>query len=243
MAIEHSVVALVFAAIFLFGGALHVIKSQRAALSFSAGVSTAYVFVHMLPEMAEAGRVFVDETSGRALPLPELRIYTSALAGFIVFYGLNTLSGWSREQAAEGGGEPAGPSRAFALQVIGFALYVWLVTYLMVRGIEETAVPTALYAVAMGVHFLGIDHSLFREHGNAYKRWGRFVLAAAALAGPLSATWLVIPEPILITGLGLVSGGVVMNSMIMELPSEKDGRFWPFLGGAVAYTTLLALIR
>ena len=46
-----------------------------------------------------------------------------------------------------------------------------------------------------------------------------------------------------ITSLALVSGGVVMNSMVMELPTEKDGRFWPFVTGAVAYTGLLLLIR
>jgi hypothetical protein len=33
-----------------------------------------------------------------------------------------------------------------------------------------------------------------------------------------------------------------INSMIMELPREKEGRFWPFCFGAVAYSVLLLLI-
>jgi hypothetical protein len=52
-----------------------------------------------------------------------------------------------------------------------------------------------------------------------------------------------VPRPSLITGLGLISGGVVMNSMVMELPREKEGRFWPFVVGALVYTLLLALVR
>ena len=52
-----------------------------------------------------------------------------------------------------------------------------------------------------------------------------------------------ISRAAIMTGLGLISGGVVMNSMVMELPTEKDGRFWPFVLGAAAYTALLLLIR
>ena len=95
----------------------------------------------------------------------------------------------------------------------------------------------------MGLHFFGVDHSLLREHGATYMRVGRFVLAAAALGGWPVAIMTEISRPAIVTILGLISGGVVMNSMVMELPTEKDGRFWPFIAGAVAYTALLLLIR
>ena len=39
----------------------------------------------------------------------------------------------------------------------------------------------------------------------------------------------------------LVSGAVIMNSMIMELPQEKDGRFLPFLLGGVFYAAVSLL--
>ena len=131
----------------------------------------------------------------------------------------------------------------FLLHVGGFAVYAWLVTYLMVRGISDAPLPIALYAIAMGLHFIGVDHSLLREHGATYMRVGRFVLAAAALAGWSVAMMTEISRAAITTGLGLVSGGVVMNSMVMELPTEKDGRFWPFVTGAAGYTALLLLIR
>jgi hypothetical protein len=131
----------------------------------------------------------------------------------------------------------------FLLHVGGFALYAWLVTYLMLRGISDKPPPIAVYAVAMGLHFIGIDHSLLREHGSAYMRVGRFILAAAALAGWSVAMVTSLSPQAVTTGLALISGGVVMNSMVMELPTEKDGRFWPFAIGAAAYTALLLLIR
>jgi len=29
--------------------------------------------------------------------------------------------------------------------------------------------------------------------------------------------------------LAFISGAVIMTSAVMELPSDKDGRFWPFV--------------
>jgi hypothetical protein len=240
---ETFLAALLFALIFIFGWRLHRARTPRAVLSFGAGATASYVFVRMLPELDEAGRVFVTASAGRALPAPELRVYTAALLGFIVFYGLENLVAWSRERPESERSTPGWANPVFLLHVGGFAFYAWLVTYLMVRGISDTPLPIALYSVAMGLHFMGVEHSLRHEHGATYMRVGRFVLAAAALAGWSVAMITDVSQAAIITSLALVSGGVVMNSMVMELPSGKDGRFWPFVFGAAAYTLLLLLIR
>jgi hypothetical protein len=235
--------ALLFAMIFIFGWRLHRARTPRAVLSVGAGATASYVFVRMLPELDEAKAAFVAASAGRALPAPELRVYTAALLGFIVFYGLENLVAWSRERVEPDDRGRDWTNPVFLLHVGGFALYAWLVTYLMVRGISDTPLPIALYATAMGLHFIGIDHSLLREHGATYMRVGRFALAAAALAGWSVAMVTEISRAAIITSLGLISGGVVMNSMVMELPTEKDGRFWPFVTGAVAYTARLLVMR
>lgn len=237
---DTLVATVLFATIFIFGWRLHRTRTPRAALSIGAGATASYVFVRLLPELGEAQAAFVAATAGRSLPAPEFRVYTAALLGFIVFYGLEHLVAWSREPENVRGDWS---SPVFLLHVGGFAIYAWLVTYLMVRGISDTPLPVTLYAIAMGLHFVGVDHSLLREHGAAYMRVGRFVLAAAALAGWSVAMMTEISRAAIITSLGLISGGVVMNSMVMELPTEKDGRFWPFVVGAAAYTVLLLLVR
>jgi hypothetical protein len=240
---DTLVTALLFAMIFLFGWRLHRARTPRAVLSLGAGATASYVFVRMLPELDEAGTAFVVASAGQALPAPELRVYTAALLGFIAFYGLENLVAWSRERPKADGGDRGWSNPVFLLHVGGFALYVWLVTYLMVRGISDKPLPIALYAIAMSLHFIGVDHSLTREHGATYMRVGRFILAFSALAGWSVAMMTELSRPAIITSLGLISGGVVMNSMVMELPTEKDGRFWPFVLGAAAYTALLLLIR
>ncbi|WP_410968574.1 hypothetical protein, partial [Salmonella sp. SAL4443] len=89
------------------------------------GVSTAYVFVYMLPELSEASAAFVTATAGWALPVPRLRVYGSALVGFLVFYGLENMVAWSDEN----GRERLRP--VVFVHIGGFAAYAWLVSYLM----------------------------------------------------------------------------------------------------------------
>jgi hypothetical protein len=244
--IETLLAVIAFAAVFLFGHRLGIHRKgwRRAGVSASAGAAVAYVFVHLLPDMEEAGRTFVEATAGqawRASWLAESHVYLAALAGFVVFYGLEHLVAWSRRtaQSGESGGERESP--VFLLHIGGFAVYGQMVSYLMVRGTGLAQASIALYAVAMGLHFLSVDHSLLREHAARYLRPGRYILATAVLAGWACGALLEIPRPIVCTLMGLVSGGVIMNSMIMELPAEKEGKVWPFVLGAALYAVIMLL--
>ena len=242
--IETLCVAGLFAAIFAFGEGLWAgyRVHKRRALSLAGGAAVAYVFIHLLPELARAGETFVEITADRPLPLPEYRVYGAALMGFVLFYGLEHLVHWSRHSRPqeESGDRVRDP--ILILHIGAYALYAGLISYLMVRRIDEKTVPILLYGLAMGLHFLSTGHSLHQEHGRIYDLWGRWTLALAALAGWACGVLLELPKPITITLLGSVSGGVVMNSMIAELPGEKDGRFVPFCLGAAAYAILLLFV-
>jgi hypothetical protein len=39
-----------------------------------------------------------------------------------------------------------------------------------------------------------------------------------------------------------LSGGVMLNVLKEELPEERESRFWAFVVGVTAYTTLLLLL-
>ena len=48
--------------------------------------------------------------------------------------------------------------------------------------------------------------------------------------------------PVLATLLGLLSGGVIVNSVLMESPRGREGKFIPFFSGAALFSILLAFI-
>jgi len=235
--IETGAAALVFAATFLAGGRIHpfrsIIRDRRSILSFGAGLSAAYVFVHFMPELHGARHAFVESVS-MTLRYEGMAIYFIALAGFLLFYGLEHQSNHLRGAAREGTARSA-----FKLDIGGFSAYVWLTAYLLVNHFGDTPSSIGLYVIALAFHFLSLDHALRHEHGDAYEQIGRFVLAGMALLGWGMGLLFALPDHVLALLVAFISGAIIMNSLIMELPAGKDGRFWPFMTGGLAYGLIL----
>ena len=236
--VETGAAALLFAATFLWGGRVRPFGrfalDQRSVVSFGAGMSAAYVFVHVMPELHGARLAFAEGAS-ITLRYEGMAVYFLALVGFLCFYALDHV----RARLKEGSPEEAEGGSDFKLHVAGFAAYAGLMAYLLVHRLEDTRISTAAYAVAITFHFLAVAHSLRDEHGAAFENRGRFVLAGAILVGWVVGMLVPMPAHVVALFLAFISGAIIMNSTIMELPSEKDGRFVPFLLGGIIYGLIL----
>jgi len=237
---------LVFSAIFLVGSNIMLPESlrqhKRRLLSFGAGLTIAYVFVHLLPELETARAVLARNAARMALPFSELRIYLGALIGFMFFYGLEHLAARTRKPAGAGTtqGKENRPGRL--IHAGGFLAYLWLAGYLAVRSLEEGATPVALYTIALGLHFLSLDFSLSNEYGPWYDRSARYAFALAPLAGWAVGIFVGFSMFFTAALLGFLSGGIILNAIASELPKEKDGRILSFLGGGAFYMVLLIIL-
>jgi hypothetical protein len=235
--VETGPAALLFALTFLFGGRVgwlrRIVRDERAVVSFGAGMSAAYVFVHLMPEL-HGVRVAFAETASIVLRYEGMAIYVVALVGFLAFYALDhfrlRLQDGSREEEVGG---------AFKLHIGGFGAYAWVMAYLLVNNMEEATVSMGAYALAIAFHFLSVTHHLREEHRSAYDHLGRYVLAGAVVLGWGVGFLLPLPRGGVALLTAFISGGIIMNSTIMELPSEKDGRFFPFLSGGLLYGLIL----
>lgn len=238
---ESAVAVLVFASVFLLprgANPLHaVIKDLRVVVSFGAGLSAAYVFVHVLPALNTVRTAFVASAAvelrheGRAL-------YLVALLGFLVFYSLDTAG----SRAAGAAGQRLA-RLAFLLNVGGFAVYAWLLSYLLLHHLGEGPSSTIPFAVAVAFHLFGVHHGLQHRFGSAYERRGRFAIAAMCLLG-WSAGWLFsLPQTLLALVTAFVAGAIIMNSAIMELPAGREVRALPFLLGGLGYGAVLLLLH
>jgi len=241
--IETLAASFLFALVFIFGPRVHRPGNirRRSLLSFSAGAAVAYIFVHLSPEIEGARNVFVEETANLALPLAWYSVHVATMAGFVLFYGLEQFVIGLKPGKEPPHCEEEHDGVAFRVHVGVLAAYAWLVTYLLVDTLEEGAVPIGLYAVAMGLHFLTVSSGLHREYGTLYDRKGAWLLAVCSLAGWASGMLVDFPKPIVAILLGLVAGAVIVNTLIGELPREKEGRFFPFVFGAFFYTVLLLI--
>jgi hypothetical protein len=212
---------------------------RRRWVSAAAGVSVAYVFVDVLPELGAQHRAFL-KVVGHEVLFAEQRIYALALVAFVTFYGLEHIVLASRERD-QGAAETGVGGALYWLRIAGFATYSGLIGYLLVERAERGPVALAVYAFAMALHFLILDHTLAEGHGRFYGWTGRAVLAASVLVGWLLGAWTPLSEMVFARLFAVLAGGVVITTVTAELPGERRGRFWPFFLGAAGYAVLLFL--
>lgn len=236
--------AVALAAVHLFTGRLGFRTIPRSYwLSGAGGVSVAYVFVHVLPELGARQRAFADGEP--VIAFLEHHVYLLALVGFAAFYGLEQLAKQSSERDP---GEAVGNARTetsagvFWLHVGSFAAYNAIVGYLLVHREEGGLTSLAFFALAMALHFVVNDHGLREHHHDAYDTFGRWVLAGGVLAGTAVGLATAVSEVAVSALFALLAGGIILNVVKEELPEERQSNFWAFGGGAATYAVLLLFV-
>ncbi|HEX8645673.1 MAG TPA: hypothetical protein VF715_02155 [Thermoleophilaceae bacterium] len=219
-------------------GSLSAVPRSRW-LSAAGGVSVAYVFVHLLPELSEAQDAVAEEAEG-VLPFLESHVYLLALAGLSLFYGVEIASRRSRA-ASRGGDDATGPA-AFWLSIGSFATYNALIGYLLLHREDPGSTSLILFAVAIAVHFVVNDHGLRAHHKAAYDRIGRWLLAASVLGGWVAGRLTEVSDAAVGLLIAFLAGGVVLNVLKEELPEERQSRFGAFVLGVLVYAALLEAI-
>ena len=230
-----SITALAGLAAFAFAG-VHLLSPRLLFLdvtprsiwlSLSGGVSTAYVFLHLLPELAHRQAEFPDQTVvvGR-------EIWAAALAGLAASYALERMA----RIHPTGEGEPGW---VFWIHVGSFTGYNFLIGYLIEEQARLGPQPLALYTVALGLHYLVNDRAMVRKHDARYRKIGRYLLAAATLGGWLAGSLVLIGEAAVSLAMAFLAGGIVLNTVKEELPKERESNVFAFIAGATAYGALL----
>jgi hypothetical protein len=210
------------------------LKIERRWHALSAGVAVAYVFVSVMPELEEHGPAVAESSLGTLLDT-EKRIYLWALAGFVSFAGLSRLrcvpaSGFRRA------------GWLYAGNVLGYALYVLLIGYLLVRREDTSVVSLALYVFAIGLHLFMVDDELAEQFQHRYETGGRWLLIGAVLLGWALGMNGVFAESFTSRLFALLAGGILITAMHAEVRAEEEPRFWWLVGGAAAYATVLMVI-
>jgi len=228
------------ALVHLFAGELRFFAAipRSRWLSAAGGVSVAYVFVHILPDLSESQRT-LEQAVGQELAFLEHHVYLIALLGLAVFYGLERAAKESRQrQRRTGKGDSTGAG-VFWLHIGLFAVYNFLIGYLLVHRQEPGIQGLFFFFFAMALHFLVNDFGLREHHKGTYDRIGRWVLAVAVIAGWGVGRITEVDEAAIAVLFAFLAGGVVLNVLKEELPEERESCFWAFALGAGVYALLL----
>lgn len=213
-------------------------------LSVAGGISVAYVFIHLLPELDEWQKKF-EEQNIEILSLISHHLYFVALLGLAIFYGLERaakLSADSHRQPADQEKKEDTDGNIFAVHIGSFCLYNGLIGYLLVHRDTSSVEGLILFIVAMLTHFFVNDHGLIHHYRGKYLHRGRYYLTFSILGGWLTGYLTEVPETVVATLFALVAGSVILNVLKEELPEERKSNFWAFFTGLLIYSGLLLII-
>lgn len=226
---------LLLVSIHLFTHRLRFTEIPRSKwLSFAGGVSVAYVFVHLLPELEEWQSIYA-EAGGINADFLAHHLYIVTLTGLVLFYGLERTV--KRKQEPEEATE--NPVGIFWVHIASFAMYNFLIGYLLVHREEKELSSLWIFFLAMGAHFIVNDCGLIFHHQKIYVQKGRWLVSLATLAGWLLGIVTSLHELFIAALFAFLAGGVILNVMKEELPAERKSNFTAFLVGAASYTLLL----
>ncbi len=201
------------------------------------------MFVYVLPKLAAKQHVLAQAIDTGLYGFLEHHAYLGTLMGFSLNYGLHRVAVYVG--AFPGHTRPSDRSRRFALgcQTIGCAAYNILCGYLLVHPQKPGLIPLVMITLALALHFLSTDHGLRHHDVTVYDRVIGPVLAAATFVGWGYGMLTHLSDRTVALWFAFLAGAIIINVVQEELPSEQHSRFWPFLVGMMAYTSLVLVIE
>lgn len=235
---------LILVLVHLFVHRFRVLQQEAGPwISLSAGVAIAYVFVDVLPLLAKQQSKLVSAETEGWLWFLKHHAYLVALAGFAFHYAIALSRGADAD--------PASGSRRFILgsrlmarfSLISLLVYSFLIGYLIGEKWDHDSQPGLLFAIAMAVHFVGLNHLAYEEAPKIYKRWLRFQLAATTLIGWVLAISTRVSDVMFFLAFSFLAGGIIVVAMSVELPRIRPNAadFLAFVGGLTGFTVLLLI--
>jgi hypothetical protein len=207
-------------------------------LSFGGGISVAFVFLHLFPELHEWQRKLDDDQlvpdffSGNFL-------YMLIMLGVLAFYALEKgIIYFKDKQESEAKAVDDG---IYFWHLGIFAIYNAVFGYFFQEAQEMKSLNSPLIFAAVAFHFVTNDYAMQHHHEEEYKKTGRWVMAGAVLTGWLLGNIGRLPDIYLAGLLAFLTGGIVINILKEEMHEEKENHLGAFLVGAVFFSALMLL--
>jgi hypothetical protein len=129
-----AILSVLLAIVHIFSGKLRFLRStpRNRWLSFGSGISVAYVFIHILPELDNYQEAIRDSIAAQIAFL-EHHVYLLALLGLAVFYALERSAKESRQHNQKAGGQDVTTAGVFWIHMASFAAYNALIGYLLLH--------------------------------------------------------------------------------------------------------------
>ncbi|MEB3356219.1 MAG: hypothetical protein VKK04_05800 [Synechococcales bacterium] len=227
---------------------------QSQWLPFANGVSLAYVFLEILPELG-SGQRRLEYDAWPVISYSDWQVYLPMLLSVTIFYGMEALALRSPKSPTSKGLAPSKNnvgergsllSPIFWLHILLFTLYNGILGYLLQAvSVSQGFLDCLLFWVVLALHLLLNDAGLSNHYQTAYHQWGRWMVALAVVVGTLVGNAVgefALGELSAPTVLWAFAAGGILFSGLTATVHYGNHSFWAFLTGVAIYTTLLLLV-
>ncbi len=184
---------------------------QKIITSIGGGISIAYIFLHLLPELALKGKHNIESLNISSEFL-EVSFFLVALLGLLILFVVDALSETSKIPKENN----------FKLHLIYNISITYLYAFTLPEVVKEGLFYSILYTFTLSAHVFSSDRVIFRFHEIFYKSKYRWIGFSAVLLGVLhSLTFEYIYSIQLDYAFAFLSGGVLLNTFLEELPKKN----------------------
>nr|WP_138976346.1 hypothetical protein [Microbulbifer agarilyticus] len=202
----------------------------------AAGIGIAYVFLVLLPKLAEIEDA-LGEGGGDGTILPvALNAYLGALAGFVMFL-LIANKGFFEDDRQAGAKLSLGELTVFCV----FCVYYAQVGFLLGEWPSANIFGYLPLVCAFGLHFIGINFHLWKRYPVKYPKALRWLFALSLLLGWIASVTAEGIADVVKFSTMFVAGGIIITAMREEIPAQRDVNILYFLG-SVTITAIFILI-
>ena len=207
-------------------------------VSFSAGASVAYVFVHVFPDISILQQQFSGIPShhynGRFFNQP---LYLTALAGICLPYLIDTLElsytehdQKCHDQVHQG---------IFGIRKLLYTFYNMMLAYMIVNRHNEGILSMKIIVVVLVMHFIVINASFKEIYHETFKKYIRWFAVLGLICGGILGKTVTIPDSILAYLFSLIGGIITYTALKEELPKTNHRAPFHFLTGVVCFALLI----
>ncbi len=196
-------------------------RYREKILSFAAGVSITYLFLHLLPFIHESVKYLRDLS------------YVSILAGFTFFHLIEKYIYQHREAEKR-------IKELKEVHSIGFFIYYFIVGIVLFYVTNQNLVEGTLLFFPILFHSTISSASTREIHAEIKENllW-RILVSSSSLLGALFFFFFNVPLTIMFSLLGVVVGGLFYIIIKDILPEEKEGDPKYFILGMILFVILI----
>lgn len=212
-------------------------------LSFGAGASVAYVFVHVLPEIG----LFQQKLLGYAGHNPHggflsNHLYLAALGGIFLLYFLDSLESRFEHKEPNVPVQNTHFKHVFFIRQLLYLLYNILVGYMVTQRPGDGTINLVLIIFGLTLHFIVFNLRIAESNSDLYHKYIRWIISAGLFLGWGMGTAFNIPMAVEVTLFSFIGGIITYIALKVECSHTQNRAPFHFMAGVLLYTLIILAI-